>query len=169
MIICSCSSTQASTELSIDFLIRKGVTQVVRDGCQCDFDKSFISQGVLLCDQQQPNQFVYRANITSYGDYSANQLVGYIEDWVKQGATIASVVTVTFDPNCPVRISDISDPVCNRTSSSAISPSSISSTSAPNILAVLAASVAFLVIITGVTTLTVSTLIIYLHNKKKNM
>ena len=151
--------TQLSTESSVDSLIRMEVAQVIRDGCRCDFQESFISQGVLVCDQQEPTQIVYRANITSYGSYSADQLVGYIEDWVKQGAIITTgVVIVSFDPDCPVRINNINDPVCAQPSTSAIimpstsavSPSS--TLSAPNTLVIITASVSVVVIITAVTT-----------------
>ena len=92
------------------------MTQVVNDACQCDFQKSYISPAVLLCDQEEPTRIVYRARIASYGNHSANQLVGYIEDWVKEGATITTGVSlVMFDSDCPVRIGDVSDPVCTPT------------------------------------------------------
>ena len=114
---------QLSTQSSIDSLIQMEVAQVIRDKCQCDFQESFISQAVLLCDHQQPTQIVYRANITSYRNYSADQLVGYIEEWVEQGATISTgVFIVTFDSACPVRINDIRDPVCVQPSTRATVP-----------------------------------------------
>ena len=158
-------STQPSTESSVDSLIRMEVAQVIRDRCQCDFQESFISQAVLLCDQQQPTQIVYRANITSYKNYSADQLVGYIEDWAKQGATIfTGLAVVTFDPNCPVRINDISDPVCAQLSTSATP-----TPSAPNTLAVIAASVSAVVIVAAITIAVVIILIICLLKRKKKL
>ena len=168
MITLSLLSTQTSTESSIDSLIRMEVAQVIRGSCQCDFQESFISQAVLLCDQQEPTQIVYRANITSYGSYSANQLVGYIEDWVKQGATVTSgVAIVTFDPDCPVRINDISDPVCAQTLTSTASPTP--TPCASNTLAAIAASVSVVVIIVAVTTVVIIILIICLLNQRKKL
>ena len=156
---------QASTESFVDSLIRMEVAQVIRDRCQCDFQESFISQAVLLCDQQQPTQIVYRANVISYKSYSADQLVGYIEEWVKQGATITSgVVIVTFDPDCPVRINDISDPACDQPSTSATP-----TPSAPNTLAVVAASVSVAVIVVAVTIIFIIILVICLLNRKKKL
>ena len=142
-------STQPLAESFVESLIQKGVAQAIRDRCQCDFHEIFISQAVLLCDQQQPAQIVYRANITSYGNYSTDQLVSYIEDWVRQGDTITSgVVVVTLDPDCPVRINDISDPVCARpstSSTSSVAPTSLvtpnSKLHASTILFIVAASV----------------------------
>ena len=175
--ILSLLSTQLSTQSSINSLIRMEVAQVVRDYCQCDFQESFISQGVLFCDEQEPTQIVYRANITSYESYSANQLVGYIEDWVIQGATITTgVFVVVFDPDCPVRISDVNDPsVCAQTSTSASIPTSTSpvtptsTPSAPNTLAVVGASVSVVVLIFAVATVVIIILIIIILRKKKIM
>ena len=165
---------QPSTASSIDSFIRLEVAQVIRERCQCDFQESFISQAVLLCDQQQPTQIVYRAKITSYGSYSSNQLLGYIEDWVKQGATFNTVsFVVIFDPKCPVRINDISDPVCSQTrfvatipaSSSAVTPTSTQCT--PNVLVAIAAGVSVFVIIVAATIIVIIILIIYLLSQKK--
>ena len=176
--------TQTSTESSIDSFIRMEVAQVVREKCQCDFQESFISQAVLFCDQQEPTQIVYRAIIASYGNYSADQLVGYIEDWVIQGAIITSgLVVAKFDPDCPVRI-NISDPVCGHPSTSAVtshSTSTISMTSASTVLpsntlssassswtaiVITTASVA-VIIVTVVTVVVVVILIVVLHYRKK--
>ena len=152
------------------------VAQVIRDRCQCDFQESFISQAVLLCDHQQPTQIVYRANITSYENYSADQLVSFIEDWVKQGATIPyGVVVVKFDPDCPVRINDISDPVCAQPSNGAIIPTSTSlvtptsTPSAPNTLAVVAVSVTVVVIVAAVIIAVIIVLIVCLLNQKRKL
>ena len=148
------------------------VAQVIRERCQCDFQESFISQAVLLCDQQQPTQIVYRANITSYGNYSADQLVGYIEDWVKQGATFTTgVLVVMFDPDCPVRINDISDPVCatipTSTSVYVVTPTPTQST--PDILVVIAASASVVVLIVAAAIIVIVILIFYLLKRKKKM
>ena len=165
MIILSLPFTQTSIESSVDSFIQMEVAQVVRDSCQCDFQESFISQGVFFCDEQEPTQIVYRANITSYGDYSADQLLDFIEEWVNQGATITSgVAIVTFDSDCPVRINDISDPVCAQTSTSVVTP-----TLTPSTLAVIAASVSVVVVIVVVTAAVIIILIICLVNRRKQM
>ena len=91
---------------------------VIRDRCQCDFQDTFVSQAVLLCQREEPSQVVYRSIIIRYGTFSANQLVGYIEEWVTQGAAVINGVPMaTFDPNCTVRISDINEPVCESSDS----------------------------------------------------
>ena len=56
---------------------------------------------------------MYRSSITRYGPYSANQLVRYIEEWLKQGALLTSgIFVVKFDPTCAVSIFDVNEPVC---------------------------------------------------------
>ena len=153
------------------------VAQVIRDRCQCDFKESFIGQAVLLCDQQQPTITVYRANITSYGNYSSDQLLVYIEDWVKQGAIFTTeFFVVTFDPNCPVRINDLNDPICTQpptsatipTSASVVIPTATSTQSTPNLLVVFAVGVLVFVVIVAATIIVLITLIVCLLNRKKD-
>lgn len=125
---------QVTTESYITSFVQTEVIQAVRSICQCDFQMNYISEVVLLCDEQNPNQAVYRARITSYGDYTAEQLVHIIEDWITQGPmTTSDGNTIVFDPNCPIRISTNSDPICEQAiiiiasitpSSSLVSPSS---------------------------------------------
>ena len=109
----SISLMQPSMESAIASLIWSNLVLVIRDGCQCDFQESFISPAMILCQEEEPSRVVYRSNITRYGLYSANQLVQYIEEWVKQGALISSgVFVVKFDPKCSVRVFDANEPVC---------------------------------------------------------
>ena len=108
-------SKQALTESAIDSFILSNLVSVLRHRCQCDFQETFISQAMLLCQKEDPTQVVYRARITRYGTISATKLVGFIEEWVKQGASITTgILVVTFDSNCLIRISDIDEPICDQ-------------------------------------------------------
>ena len=82
-----------------------------------------------MCEEEAPTKVFYQSNITRYGDYSADQLVGYIEEWVQQGALlIDGVVVVTLDSNCAVRISGIDEPVCDPVTSSQSSDAVVATT-----------------------------------------
>ena len=104
------------TKTSIQSAIQSELTYIIRDKCKCDFPENFISEPVLLCEQQEPTSFVYRASIKRYEILSPDQLINYIENWVEQGASVSiNDVVVIFSSDCPVRISDIGDPVCSTT------------------------------------------------------
>ena len=147
--------------------------------CHCDFQECFISQAVLLCDKEEPTQVVYRASIFRYGSYPANQLVGYIEEWVKQGAsvTIAGLVQVTFDSDCPVRIFDMDEPICVQQLTVAVIQT-LMSTPVPNLTSTAAAqsldmstlattvAIASLALFVTVLIIVVIILLVYFHRKK---
>ena len=119
MITLSILFIQPDTESIIESYIQSLVTEVIKEGCHCDFQENFIGQAEILCDLLEPTQIVYRASITRYANYSADQLVGYIEDWVRTGPSVSIGLTVVeFDSNCPVRISSLSDPICELPSTS---------------------------------------------------
>ena len=85
--------------------IQSAVVTAISDRCQCSFMGAYISKGRLYCDRQSPTQVVYRANISSFGRYSTDQLTSFIEDWVRGKPTVPSGNhQVTFNPSCPVRI-----------------------------------------------------------------
>ena len=94
-------------------LILSEVTRAIRERCQCNFQQIFIEQILPLCENDNPLQVVYRANITTYASYSASQLVAFIEEWMKQGASITSgIYMVMFDSECSVEVSDVDQPIC---------------------------------------------------------
>ena len=159
---------QPSTESSVKSSIQGEVAKVIRNKCQCDFQDTSISQALLLCEEQEPNKVVYRASIVMYDSYSATELVGYIEDWVKQGGSVSiGVVVVKFDPNCPVRISDFNDPICFQTS--VTTANTQTSTLPPHSLdtsAIVITSVACTIITTAMILISVL-IIVCLLNKRK--
>ena len=137
---------QTSVQSDVDTLIRTEVTQVIRERCQCDFQEIFISRVLPLCENDEPLQVVYRAQITSYASYPASQLVSYIEEWVRQGVSITSgIFMVTFDSECPVEVSDIDEPVCGPNAGVCLQ-SSVAS-------AAIAASLAIIIVLTIVAVL----------------
>ena len=90
---------------------KSAVVQVIREHCHCHFWAAFISEGVLFCDEAAPTQTVFRANISSFEQYSSRQLIGFIQDWVSKGGNITSGIHfVTFDPSCPVRVDSTNRP-----------------------------------------------------------
>lgn len=106
--------TQNGTKSDLKVFFRSAVVEVIRDRCQCNFWAAFISEGVLLCDQEASMEVVFRANISSFGRYPSSQLVRFIEDWVQDGPNRTNGIhLVTFDPYCPVRVNN-TDPLCSR-------------------------------------------------------
>ena len=97
--------------------IRSAVVEAINNSCSCGFTFSFISQEQLYCDQLAPVEFVYRATISSYGTYSTDQLLDYIEQWVSSGVTLTyhDSSQLTFDPECLLRISSYDDQLCGAT------------------------------------------------------
>lgn len=90
---------------SVESFIVSAVVSAVQHYCQCDFQNMYVSGPELLCDEQESNWVVLTANVTNYGEHSAQQLIGHIHDWVTQGATATSgLAVIMFDPNCPVTI-----------------------------------------------------------------
>lgn len=105
--------SQLTMQSYILSLIRSQITQAIRDQCQCEFQERFVSPSILVCDEQELTQIVYRANISSFGTYSTDQLVGYIEDWVTQGATLESNGNlVVLNCTCPIPVNSTTDLTC---------------------------------------------------------
>ena len=72
---------QYTMQFSIESLIHLQVNKVIRDECHCGF-QCLISLPDIVCDEQQPNQILYKANIYIYGEYPTGQLVNCIDDWI---------------------------------------------------------------------------------------
>ena len=102
-----------------------------------------------MCENDEPLQVVYRANITTYASYSASQLVSYIEEWIRQGASITSgVFMVTFDSSCPVEVSDINEPICRLSAGTCLLPLATSAAVAASISVVIIVTVMAVVLMT---------------------
>ena len=105
---------QAETEDTILSAIQSALTRIIRSMCECDFEETFINEPVLLCEPLEPTTFLYRASMETFEEFAASQLIVYIEDWVEQGASISfNDSVIIFSSNCPIRISNITDPVCS--------------------------------------------------------
>ena len=97
---------QATVRSSVELFIVEAVVSGVQKYCQCDLQSVYLSGTELLCDEQEPNWVLLAADIIEYGEHSTQELVGYIQDWVTQGATSESggLAVITFDKNCPVGV-----------------------------------------------------------------
>ena len=166
MIILSKLFIQPDTDGIMEGYIQSLVTEVIKERCHCDFQENFISQAEILCDLLEPTQFVYRASITRYANYSADQLVGYIEDWVRTGPSVSiDLSVVVFDSNCPVRISTLSDPICELPSATPVSTVLPPSSNTPAAITV-GVTVAVITMAT-ITAVGVTVLVCFLKKKKK--
>ena len=97
---------QATMQVSVELFIIEAVVSAVQTYCQCDLQVAYVSQRELLCDEQEPNWVLLAADIVAYGEHSSLELVGYIQDWVTQGATSSSggLAVIMFDRSCPAGI-----------------------------------------------------------------
>lgn len=122
---------------------------------------------MLVCDEQQPAEIEFRAKISSYGSNSVDQIVGYIEDWVTQGANATTGnVVLTFYPTFPIIASD---ELCPTSTVVIISPSS----TVTNITTIIAigvtiAAVSSILMIVIVTFIIVFSLVVQCRPKSKN-
>ena len=80
---------------AIESMIHLQVNNVIRDECHCGF-QCLINLPDIVCNEQQPNQILYKANIYIYEAYPTDQLVGCIEDWITNGATTIKNTLVIF-------------------------------------------------------------------------
>ena len=156
----------------MESLIESEVAKVIRDMCQCDFQESLISHAVLLCEEELPTIIVYRARIFRYHTYSASQLVGYVDEWVKQGAsvTIGGLAQVTFDQDCPVRVNNVDEPICVQVALiSTTSPSLVTAAADQSlVITIVVVSVLSAVIFTVLITIII-VLLVHLQRQKKKL
>ena len=93
--------------------VRLAVASAINTNCGCDFLSSFITQEQLYCDQLCAMDFVYRATISSFGTYSTDQLLEYVEQWLVLEAVLTyGDSEIAFDPNCSLRIASYDEQPC---------------------------------------------------------
>ena len=91
---------------------------VINDQCNdCGFTDVYISGEELYCDCLVPTAVIYRANISSYANYTSDQLLTLLENWIGRAPQVQDIA---FDSRFPVRLTMNDGVVC--TSSSSIAP-----------------------------------------------
>ena len=92
------------------------LASVVEESCECEFPASNFVNGTLLCSNVDSHDLVYRAYIVSTIELSSEQIISYIESWIREAPEIPSgVAIITFDANCTTQINSMLDPICNTT------------------------------------------------------
>ena len=111
------SDIQDDKALKYQSSIRDKIIQEITSRCQCRVPKENLLPGTFSC-QDSHNQTTYRSTIIGTQSYNATELVEFIQDWVTSGPTLTiQWYTVKLDPKCPVSISSLGDPECEKESS----------------------------------------------------
>lgn len=86
----------------------------VEERCQCGFSSLNILEPNFHCFAQSEEAVTYRAKVSGTATSSADEIVGYIRQWLAEGALIAfELISIPIDSSCQVAISSILDPECN--------------------------------------------------------
>ena len=84
---------QRTMHVSTESLIHSQVNKLVREECQCGFECS-ISLPDLVCDEEQPNEVLYKANIYIYGVFPPDQLMDCINKWITHKDTAKNALVI---------------------------------------------------------------------------
>ena len=96
-----------------EYLIHKQIFGYLKYACSCSFTDANIENGFFLCGAED-HQILYRAHIIGTRDYSANDLVELLQDWV---ASAKAYVTVSnfrmlLDSTCSARLDMMDSAEC---------------------------------------------------------
>ena len=96
-----------------EYLIHKQIFGYLKYACSCSFTDANIENGFFLCGAED-HQILYRAHIIGTRDYSANDLVELLQDWV---ASAKAYVTVSnfrmlLDSTCSARLDTMDSAEC---------------------------------------------------------
>lgn len=84
----------------------------IEDACSCGFNASHLQLPDLECDPTQNTHPTYRALVYANSQYSVEDIVIHVENWVASEPTITvGLVVVSVDSSCPVSPS-LNDDFC---------------------------------------------------------
>lgn len=103
----------------VQLFIKSALVSAINDRCyDCGFTDVYISGEKLYCDCS-PMKVIYRANISSFANYSSDQLLDRLENWISGGQQVQDIA---FDPRFPVRLAMDDGVMCISSSSIATPP-----------------------------------------------
>ena len=80
--------------------------------CNCELEQEAVDQEHLLCDQSQPNETVFRAEITTY-QLTRDDLLIILQNMITGGKLMINESSFfRLDDSCPVEIASFNDPLC---------------------------------------------------------
>ena len=84
--------------------IISAVADIVETRCSCGFTAVNIQDNEFSCRSIE-NTVVFRAEIMYSGNFNADELVGFISDWIQGGASIVTDGTrLAVDNSCPTQL-----------------------------------------------------------------
>ena len=85
----------------------------INSRCFCDFPITNLIDGTVLCPGDDSKDLVYRGYIVRLDHLTSDQLLTYVDAWVRSGPYIASgVAAIHFNPNCTISVPAMNETVC---------------------------------------------------------
>ena len=87
----------------ISSFVEVNLAAAIEESCSCGFNVSHLHFPTLDCDFTKPTYPTYQAFVNANSQYSVEDIVGYVEEWVASEPTInVGLVVVSLDSSCPV-------------------------------------------------------------------
>ena len=103
---------QQATAVSAFF--KKAIVDAINSRCFCDFPSDNLINSSIVCPEDGSRDLVYRAYIVRLDHLSSNQLLTYVDSWVKQEPYVTTgVAVIRFNPNCTSSVSSSIDSICS--------------------------------------------------------
>lgn len=85
----------------------------INSRCFCDFPSDNLINSSIACPNDGSRDLVYRAYIVRLDHLSSNQLLTYVDSWVKQEPYVTTgVAVIRFNPNCTSSVMASTDNIC---------------------------------------------------------
>ena len=104
---------QVQQETAVKAFFKKAIVDAINSRCFCDFPSDNLIDPIIMCPNDGSRDLVYRAYIVRLDHLSSNQLLTYVDSWVKQEPYVTTgVAVIRFNPNCTSSVMSTADSVC---------------------------------------------------------
>ena len=94
--------------------IEEALIKAVESRCKFHFPCSHLLNGSFHC-QSSNTQATYRNTLIGTYNFNANQLIGFIQDWVNSSASVKmDWYSVNIDKHCPIAIGSLTETECGQ-------------------------------------------------------
>ena len=94
--------------------ITEDVASELRQLCQCSLSSAYITAAQLSCDQQVPDDVIFRAILSSTMDVSNTDFISILQEWVMSETAAVAVggLRLNIDATCKVPLQSFNDRIC---------------------------------------------------------
>ena len=111
--MCVCLFLQVQDAVAVNEFFKNTIISAINQRCFCDFPGSNLINGSAVCPGDGSRDLVYRAYIVRLDHLSSNQLLTYVDAWVKQEPYVQTGVgVIRFNPNCTSMVTSTTVNVC---------------------------------------------------------